>query len=107
MGEWKRLYLQGKHASNNYPWIGNQLEGNPKMIKNRIGDNLIRKIAVLLALTLTISVSLKLFAVRPAFAAPQAEVDRNEIPMNFPESATFSATLTSDSDIQSVVLEYG
>jgi hypothetical protein len=95
--------LQGKHASNNYPCIGNELEGNPKMIRNRVGDNLIRRIPALLALTL----SLKLFAAQPAFAAPSAAVESNEITMNFPESATFSATLTSDSDIQTVVLEYG
>ena len=31
----------------------------------------------------------------------------NEIVLNFPESATFHATFTSDVDIASVVLEYG
>ena len=77
------------------------------MFKNRIGDTLMRRIPILLALTLTISVGLKLFATQPALAAPLAGVESNEITMKFPESATFSATLTSDSDIQSVVLEYG
>ena len=45
--------------------------------------------------------------VPPAFAAPTTDVTDNQVSMNFPESATFSARLSSDSDIQSVVLEYG
>lgn len=62
-----------------------------------------QRISTLLALIL----SLQLFVVPPASAAPLADVRNNQITMNFPESATFNATLTSDSEIQSVVLEYG
>jgi Peptidase MA superfamily len=95
--------LQGKHASNNYPWIGSKLEGSGKMIEYQIGDKLMRRIPILLALIL----SFNLLAVLPVFASPLADVTNNEITMNFPESATFRATLTSDAEIQSVVLEYG
>jgi hypothetical protein len=40
-------------------------------------------------------------------AAPRADVQNNQVTFTFPESATFSATLTSTSEITSVVLEYG
>jgi len=62
-----------------------------------------QRISILLALIL----SLNLLAVPSAFAAPLADVTNDQIRINFPESATFSATLTSDSEIRSVVLEYG
>ena len=58
-------------------------------------------------LILTLIFSLSLFAVPPAFASPAAGVTNNEIILSFPESATFRATLTSDVEITSVVLEYG
>lgn len=58
--------------------------------------------------------SLNLLTVTPAFAkhpigvaSPLANVANNRVVLNFPETATFSATITSDSEIQSVVLEYG
>ena len=51
--------------------------------------------------------SLSLFTVTPAFASPLPEVTSNEIILNFPNSATFRATLTSEAEITSVVLEYG
>jgi hypothetical protein len=74
-----------------------------KMIKNQIGDRLMRRTPILVALIL----SLNLLAVPLAFAAPLADVTDNRITMSFPESVTFSATFTSDSEIQSIVLEYG
>ena len=73
------------------------------MSKTRIGSKLMQRISILLALIL----SLNLLAVPSAFAAPLADVTNDQIRINFPESATFSATLTSDSEIRSVVLEYG
>ena len=48
-----------------------------------------------------------LLTVTTAFASPLANVTDNEAILNFPESVTFRATITSDSEIQSVVLEYG
>jgi hypothetical protein len=40
-------------------------------------------------------------------ASAPAEVTNNQIKLNFPETATFSATLSSTLNITSVVLEYG
>jgi hypothetical protein len=40
-------------------------------------------------------------------AAPRADVQNNQVTFAFPESAAFSATLSSTSEITSVVLEYG
>lgn len=57
--------------------------------------------------TLTLILSLSLLAVSTAFASPQADVTDNEIIIDFPETATFRATISSDTEIQSVVLEYG
>jgi len=73
------------------------------MLKTQLGSKLMQRISILLALIL----SLNLLAVPSAFAAPLADVTNDQIRINFPESATFSATLTSDSEIRSVVLEYG
>ncbi|HUE98832.1 MAG TPA: peptidase MA family metallohydrolase [Anaerolineales bacterium] len=58
-------------------------------------------------LILTLILSLNLLTVTSAFASPALNVTNNEIILNFPESATFRATITSDVDITSVVLEYG
>lgn len=41
------------------------------------------------------------------FAAPQADVSNDQVTFSFPETATFSATLNADSNITSVILEYG
>jgi hypothetical protein len=55
----------------------------------------------IVALTLCVTVT-------SAFTSPSSPtVNSNEISLNFPESATFHATITSDVDIVSVVLEYG
>jgi hypothetical protein len=43
-------------------------------------------------------------AVQPAL---RAEVTRNEIILNFPETATFQLSITNDVEITSIVLEYG
>ncbi|MGZ9166805.1 MAG: peptidase MA family metallohydrolase, partial [Anaerolineales bacterium] len=70
--------------------------------------------SVVIALTLSVS----LLTVTPAFASPALSVTSearrkaaawttNEIILNFPESATFRASFTSDVDITSVELEYG
>jgi len=82
------------------------------MLKTQIGSKLMQGIPILLALILSVLLSsqaeaLNLLAVPPASAAPLADVTNDQIRINFPESATFSATLTSDSEIRSVVLEYG
>ncbi|HKY53289.1 MAG TPA: hypothetical protein VJM08_03240, partial [Anaerolineales bacterium] len=56
---------------------------------------------------LALILNLCLLTVTSAFASPHANVTENEASLNFPESATFRATVTSDSEIQSIVLEYG
>lgn len=45
--------------------------------------------------------------VQTALAAPHADVTADQVAFDFPNTATFSATLTADSDITSVTLEYG
>jgi hypothetical protein len=42
-----------------------------------------------------------------AFATPHAEVTDNKVTFSFPNTATFSATLSADAIITSVTLEYG
>lgn len=56
---------------------------------------------------ITLFLSLSLFLPTPAFASASADVTNNEVIFNFPDTATFRATITSNSEIQSVVLEYG
>jgi Peptidase MA superfamily len=67
---------------------------------------------------LTLFLSLIFLSVTSAFDSPAPGVTsearrkaavwiNNEIVLNFPESATFHATLSSEADITSVVLEYG
>src|SRR5688500_14586823 len=58
-------------------------------------------------LILPFLLSFSLLNVASAFASPVPSVTDNEILLSFPESATFRATLVSDVDITSVVLEYG
>jgi hypothetical protein len=58
-------------------------------------------------LILTLFLCLCLIPVTPALASPALSVSNNEITLRFPESATFGATITSDAEITSVVLEYG
>jgi len=69
-----------------------------------------RKIILALALSLLLSGQAAvpgLPVVTTAQASPPGEVTNNEITLEFPETATFLLTITSDSDITSVVLEYG
>lgn len=56
---------------------------------------------------LALILSLSLLTFTSAFASPAASVTNNEVTLNFPESATFRATITGETDITSVVLEYG
>jgi hypothetical protein len=56
---------------------------------------------------ITVILSVSLLAGSPAFASTSAAVNNNEVTFSFPDSATFHATITSNSEIQSVVLEYG
>ncbi|MDQ3005969.1 MAG: peptidase MA family metallohydrolase [Chloroflexota bacterium] len=56
---------------------------------------------------LTLILHLSLLTVSTAFIQLPATVTNNEAVLNFPESVSFSATLISDSEIRSIVLEYG
>jgi Peptidase MA superfamily len=102
----ERLYLQGKHASNNYPLIEKTLEGD-KLSQNCLGDNNMPRIKTLLALTLTISVSLNSFAFSSAFAALLTDVTNDQPVIQFPNTITFHANITASTSITTVVLEYG
>jgi len=48
-----------------------------------------------------------LIPAQTALAAPRADVTNDQVTFDFPNTATFSATLSADSDIVSVTLEYG
>ena len=56
---------------------------------------------------LTLILGLSLLTTTTAFVQLPATVTNNEAVLNFPESVSFSATITSDSEIRSIVLEYG
>jgi len=62
-----------------------------------------RRIQILLALIL----SLNLFTVPTAFAAPQADVANDQPVIQFPNTITFQAKITASANITSIVLEYG
>jgi len=47
------------------------------------------------------------FPAQPVFAAPRADVTEDQVTFDFPNTATFSATLEASSSITSVTLEYG
>jgi len=66
-----------------------------------------RRIQILLALTLAISVSLNLFKAPSALAASQADVTNDQPVIQFPNTITFQATIKASANITSVVLEYG
>ena len=59
-----------------------------------------RKLIIALCLTVLLTAT-------SAFTSSIPSVTDNQITLNFPESATFRATITSDVDITAVVLEYG
>lgn len=56
---------------------------------------------------IALCITLSLLTVTSGFAFPTPTVTNNQIILNFPESATFRATITGDAEITSVVLEYG
>ena len=56
---------------------------------------------------ITLILSLGLLTVKPVFAASLAVISNNQIILQFPETATFRGTFTSDAEIQSIILEYG
>ena len=56
---------------------------------------------------LALILGLSLLATTTAFAYHHAIVTNNEALLKFPESVTFSTTVTSDSEIRSIILEYG
>lgn len=58
-------------------------------------------------LNIALILSFSLLSVTSAFSASLPSVSSNEIMLNFPESATFQATISSDVEITSIVLEYG
>jgi hypothetical protein len=60
---------------------------------------------ILLLITLVLNFSLP--TVQPALAAPQADVTNEQPVIAFPNTITFNATINSDANITSVVLEYG
>jgi len=62
-----------------------------------------QRILTLLTLTLTLS----LLPVQTAFAFPQADVINDQASISFPLTVTFSAQISSTSNITSIVLEYG
>src|SRR6185369_2202188 len=52
-------------------------------------------------------ISLMLFPIQQVSAAPRPDVQHDQVTFAFPNTATFSATLISTAEINSVVLEYG
>ncbi|MFN8412836.1 MAG: peptidase MA family metallohydrolase [Anaerolineales bacterium] len=58
-------------------------------------------------LTLLSLCSILLIPLQTAFASVHADVKNDKVNFSFPETATFSATLSSNATITSVVLEYG
>jgi hypothetical protein len=48
-----------------------------------------------------------LIPAQTAFAAPRTDVTDNRVAFDFPNTATFSAAISADSDIASITLEYG
>jgi hypothetical protein len=51
--------------------------------------------------------SLSVLGFFPAQVAPAINVSRNEVIMNFPETATFQLNLSNEVEITSIILEYG
>ncbi len=56
---------------------------------------------------ITFMLTFSLLLPSPAFASSPADVTNDRVTFDFPISATFSATITSNAEIQSIVLEYG
>lgn len=64
-------------------------------------------LALILSLTLSFTLRAGLFAVPPAFAAPQVDAANDQPVIQFPNTITFHAKITASTNITSVVLEYG
>src|SRR5215207_1675587 len=97
--------MQGKHASNNCFLVEMRLEGS-----NFSCDTLCPQTsfgAFMQKIILTLILGLSLLTVSTAFVRLPTTVTNNEAVLNFPESVSFSATITSDSEIRTIVLEYG
>ena len=98
--------MQGIQASNEPPEIDKILEGGHRT--NRGYSSTMTRIRTI---TTAIFLSLSLLTVTQvsvlASSNAAATVTDNAVTFNFPETATFSATITSGAEIQSVVLEYG
>lgn len=62
-----------------------------------------RRILTLFTLIITLGIS----TVQPAFASPVADVTDDKVTISFPNTITFSAKITANANITSVVLEYG
>jgi len=62
-----------------------------------------RRILTLFTLIFTFGIS----TVQPAFASPMADVTDNKATISFPNTITFSTKITANTNITSVVLEYG
>jgi len=62
-----------------------------------------RKFLTLFTLILTLS----LFLTQSAFASPQADTTNDQAIISFPNTITFSAKISANTNITSVVLEYG
>jgi len=62
-----------------------------------------RKFLILFTLILT----LNLFPAQPAFASSQADTANDRATISFPNTITFSAKISSNTNITSVILEYG
>lgn len=58
-------------------------------------------------LIIAVLLSLSLLPMVPAQAAPAADVTQNKVVLKFPETATFQITVSNDTEIKSIVLEYG
>ena len=58
-------------------------------------------------ITLALILNLSMVFVTSAFTQPQVQITNDQVILDFPVSATFRASFTSDSEIQSIILEYG
>lgn len=64
-------------------------------------------VAFLLSVLLSRVEALSLLTISAVHVSPVVDVSLNELVLSFPETATFKLEVTSASEIQSVVLEYG
>jgi hypothetical protein len=96
--------MQGIGASNNQLFFEKDLKGN---ISTQAVIHLLELFSGDSMWKIIIALILSLLTVTRALASPLTNVTNNEIILEFPETATFRAVFTDDSEITSVVLEYG